>query len=335
MQKLPTLKSLRAFEAAARLGSFTRAAEELCLAQSAVSRQVRGLEDQLGARLFDLIRQRIVLTQAGRAYLEEIRPVLANLEAASTRVSARAKGVELIEMATLPTFCSRWLIPRLPKFYVEHPQASIRLTSKFDPFSFDAEPFDIAIHFGTPDWAGTRMYHMFDERMVAICSPDFLRRHNIRSDADLAAAPLLHLSLRRTAWVDWCTQLSISTRNAYSGWLLDQFSMLTEAAVAGLGAALLPDLFVEEELRRGKLVLASTSAVESSKGYYIAIPENRPTAPIVTELCAWILREAEQTLNASHSATYASDSGHELPQRHNVVPKRQQPPKAPSNIIMK
>ncbi|MYF71539.1 MAG: LysR family transcriptional regulator, partial [Proteobacteria bacterium] len=94
MQKLPTVTSLRAFEAAARLGSFTRASEELYLAQSAVSRQVRGLEDQLGARLFDLIRQRIVLTQAGRAYLEEIRPILAHLEAASTRVSARAKGVQ-------------------------------------------------------------------------------------------------------------------------------------------------------------------------------------------------------------------------------------------------
>ena len=335
MQNLPTLKSLRAFEAAARLGSFTRASEELCLAQSAVSRQVRGLEDLLGARLFDLIRQRIVLTQAGRSYLEEIQPILANLEAASTRVGARAKGIQLIEMATLPTFCSRWLIPRLPRFYAEHPQASIRLTSKFHPFSFDAEPFDIAIHFGTPDWSGTQMHHMFDERMIAICSPDFLRRHNIRSDADLAAAPLLHLSLRPTAWVDWCTQLSISTRNAYSGWLLDQFSMLTEAAVAGLGAALLPDLFVEEELRRGKLVLASASAIESSKGYYIAIPDNRPTAPIVTELCNWILREAELTLHESRRDSDALVAGNELHQEHDLVPKMQQYPEPPSNIIIK
>ena len=148
---------------------------------------------------------------------------------------AHAGGVQLIEMATLPTFCSRWLIPRLPKFYADHPPSVDLRYVQFDPFGFDAEPFDIAIHYGTPDWAGTRMYHLFYERMIAICSPEFLRRHNIQSDAQLAAAPLLHLSLRRTAWVDWCEQLSISTRNAYSGWLCDQFSMLIEAAATGLG----------------------------------------------------------------------------------------------------
>ena len=335
MNNLPTITSLRAFEAAARLGSFTRAAEELCLAQSAVSRQVRGLEDQLGARLFDLIRQRIVLTQAGRTYLEEVRPVLANLKAASSRVSVHAEGVQLIEMATLPTFCSRWLIPRLPKFYADHPQASICLTSKFDPFSFDAEPFDIAIHYGTPDWAGARMYQLFPERMIAICSPEFLRRQNIRSDAELAAAPLLHLSLRRTAWVDWCEQLSISTRNAYSGWLCDQFSMLIEAAAAGLGAALLPDLFVEDELKSGKLVLASASAIDSTKGYYIVIPENRPTASIVTELCNWMLREAERTLHVTRSSPGRLAQHENLRQEHNVVTKLQQPKPPPSHIIMK
>ena len=292
MRKLPSITALQAFESAARLGSFTRAAEELNLAQSAISRQVRGLEDHLGARLFDLIRQRIVLTQAGRSFVEELRPVLANLRVSCARVSAQADGVQLIEMATLPTFCSRWLIPRLPDYYAQNRRASISFTSKFDPFSFDAEPFDLAIHFGKPDWPDAVMLHLFDERMVAICSPAFRQKHRIRSDKDLAAAPLLHLSLRRTAWPDWCEQQSLSTANAFRGRLYDQFSMLTEAAAAGLGAALVPDLFVEEELRTGKLVIASQSAIDSDSGYYLAIPDNRPTPPAVESLRDWLLAQA-------------------------------------------
>ena len=291
-RRLPSIKALQAFESAARLGSFTHASVELHVAQSAISRQVRGLEERLGARLFDLIRQRIVLTQAGQIFVEELRPVLANLGASCARVSAFADGVQLIEMATLPTFCSRWLIPRLPDYYAQNQRASISFTSKFDPFSFDVEPFDLAIHFGKPDWPDATMHHLFDERMVAICSPDFRQKHKIRSNKDLAAGPLLHMSLRRTAWLDWCEQLSLPTENAFHGRLYDQFSMLTAAAAAGLGAALVPDLFVEEELRTGKLAIASQSVIDADFGYYLAIPENRPIAPVVESLRDWLLAEA-------------------------------------------
>ena len=206
MKKLPSVSSLQAFEAAARLGSFTLAAEELNMAQSAISRQVRGLEDQLGARLFDLIRQRIILTGDGLMFLEEVRPILAKLEAASRRVSAHAVGIQPIEMATLPTFCSRWLIPRLPKFYEKNPRASLNFTSKFAAFSFDTQPFDLAIHFGKPDWPDTTMHHLFQEKMVAICSSEFLKKHNIRSDKDLAGVPLLHLTVRLGQWSNWFDQ---------------------------------------------------------------------------------------------------------------------------------
>lgn len=297
-RKLPSITALQAFESAARLGSFTLASEELHLAQSAISRQVRGLEDYLGAGLFDLIRQRIVLTQTGQIFLEEVRPVLASLSASCARVSAYADGVQLIEMATLPTFCSRWLIPRLPDYYAKNQRALISFTSKFDPFDFDAEPFDLAIHFGKPDWPDATMCHLFDEHMVAVCSPAFKQEHQIRSDKDLAAAPLLHMSLRRAAWLDWCEQLSLPTENAVCGRMYDQFSMLTEAAAAGLGAALIPDLFIEEELRTGKLVIASQSVLESDSGYYLAIPEHRPTPPAVEALRDWLIAEAASSAKA-------------------------------------
>jgi len=305
MPKLPSLTSLQAFEAAARLGSFTRAAEELNLAQSAISRQVRGLEGHLGVRLFDLIRQRIVLTQAGRSFVEEITPSLANLSASCSRISARGEGIELIEMAILPTFCSRWLIPRLPAFYAKYPKISISFTSKFDPFSFDTEPFDLAIHFGKPDWPEAEMFHLFDEHLIAICSPDFRSNHAIRSDKDLALAPLLHLSLRRTAWSDWCEQMSMTSKNTTRGRLYDQFSMLIEAAAAGLGTALVPDLFVEEELRTGKLVRASMTAIESDSGYYVAIPQNRPSLAAVETFRDWLLDQARKPDKDGSAETYS------------------------------
>ena len=144
-RRLPSIKALQAFESAARLGSFTHASVELHVAQSAISRQVRGLEERLGARLFDLIRQRIVLTQAGQIFVEELRPVLANLGASCARVSAFADGVQLIEMATLPTFCSRWLIPRLPDYYAQNQRASISLRCKRQTFElqlFENEMID-------------------------------------------------------------------------------------------------------------------------------------------------------------------------------------------------
>ena len=238
-------------------------------------------------------------------FLEEVRPILAKLEAASRRVSAHAVGIQPIEMATLPTFCSRWLIPRLPKFYEKNPRASLNFTSKFAAFSFDTQPFDLAIHFGKPDWPDTTMHHLFQEKMVAICSSEFLKKHNIRSDKDLAGVPLLHLTVRLGQWSNWFDQHSISIGNAYQGRRYDQFSMLTEAAAVGLGAALMPELFVEEELRTGKLVVASSSVIESPDSYYLAIPDNRPTAPAVSKFCEWLLSEVALS-GGSEPATEAA-----------------------------
>ena len=290
---LPSFAALQAFEAAARHGSFTRAADELNLTQGAISRQVRGLEQALGIRLFELVRQRVVLTDLGQRYLLDVRRTLASLEGSTLRAMELADGGEIIDLATLPTFCSRWLIPRFPSFYAEHPGISINCVSRFFPFDFQAEPFDAAIHFGSPAWPGGVLHHLFDERMLAVCSPDFRARRRLRTDADLVGAPLLQQSTRPTAWADWFEAAGLSSELAGRGARFDQFSMLSRAAAASLGVALLPEFLIEEELRSGTLVVVGETVLETDNGYYLVIPEEKVGAKPIDRLRSWLLAQAE------------------------------------------
>lgn len=151
---VPPADTLIAFECAARHLSFTRAAEELHLTQGAVSKQVRQLEDRLGVELFRRVRQRIVLTDAGRIYLHDIRGALEQMTAATRQVMSYAGSADVLNLAVLPTFGTRWLAPRIADFGRRYPDAGLNLSVRLQPFDFDEEPFDGAIHHGDPVWAG-------------------------------------------------------------------------------------------------------------------------------------------------------------------------------------
>jgi len=301
-RRIPTtISALQAFETAARLNSFTRTAHELNLSQSAVSRQIRGLEQALGIQLFDLVRQRVVLTRAGRQYLDEVRPILQDLQNASMRAMATAQDIEILDIATLPTFCSRWIIPRLGQFYTLHPKLSLHFASRFEPFDFKSEAFDLAIHFGEPNWPDAELHPLFNEHLIAACSPAFKEQFAIESNKDLATVPLLHQSLRSDAWANWFKDIQVEAKDINLGPRFDQFSMLIEATVSGQGAALLPEFFIEEELRTGRLTRIGTRSVESTLGYYVAIPENRRDIERVNAFKGWILDRAN-AFNENHSA---------------------------------
>lgn len=291
---LPSLSALQAFEAAARHGSFSRAAEELNLTQGAVSRQVRGLENALGIRLFELVRQRVILTELGRRYLEDVRRTIDSLERSSLRAMAMAGAADIIDLAALPTFGSRWLIPRLPSFYANHPDVTLNCTSRFFPFDFRNEPFDAAIHFGPPVWPGAVLYHLFNERMLAVCSPAFRDQHHIGKDSCLADVPLLQQSTRPSAWADWFEGLGSVPRNAGAGGRYDQFSMIAQGAAAGLGAALLPEFLIEEELATGKLVVAHPHVLESGQAYFLVIPEEKTATRPLAAFRTWLMAQAVQ-----------------------------------------
>lgn len=288
---LPSLPLLAAFEAAARTGSVTRAAQELALTQSAVSRQIKALEEQLGYALFHRERQSIRLTVGGAAYAREIREALARISAASLNLRANPLGGTLT-LAVLPTFAARWLTPRLPGFLAAYPGVTINLISRLTSFDFKNEAIDAAIHFGTDDWPGAELVLLRHETVRPVCAPGLRDHHSFRRPADVRAAPLLHLTSRPDAWELWLRHHHVDDTHV-QGMLFDQFTTLTAAAAAGLGVGLIPDFLISEDLAAGRLVPALDLPVQSDGAYYLCWPTDRAEHPPLAAFRAWLLQEME------------------------------------------
>ena len=289
----PSTSLLLAFEAAARTGSVTAAARELSLTQSAVSRQILALEQQLGAQLFHRERQTIRLTPGGESYARDIRDALQRISSATLSLRANPYGGTL-NLACLPTFGARWLTPRLPGFLDANPGIRLNLMTRMTRFEFDRDPFDAAIHFGAPEWPGAELMLLRHEISVPVASPAFVRRHQLSSPEKLARAPLLHLATRPDAWERWFAGARIPVENL-RGMLFDQFATLSEAAIAGLGTALLPEFLIEGELSDGRLTRIAGTGMESDGAYYLAWPKERSSyAPLMT-FRAWIAAACGQT----------------------------------------
>jgi len=283
---LPSMSLLCAFEAAARHESFTAAAHELSLTQSAVSRQIRMLEDMLGSDLFVRERQTVKLTVAGRTYANEVRHALQHVVTATLGFRANPKGGTL-NLAILPTFGTRWLAPRLPTFMAENPGVTINLTTRLAPFDFRLDPVDAAIHFGKSEWPGAELELLMTEFVVPACNRDMMERFQFTEPRDILAAPLLHLVSRPDAWERWFRSHGIEHDGA-RGMLFDQFATAAQAALSGLGVALLPKFLIEDELARGDLCAVVDGAVESVERYYLAWPTSRAFHPPLLAFRAWI-----------------------------------------------
>ena len=289
--QLPSIQALVAFESAARHQNFTRAADELYLTQGAISRQIRVLEDRLGSSLFQRLRQRVILTAAGRAYLLEVRRLLKGLESATLRLMTAGESTNVLSLAVLPAVATHWLIPRLPDFFSKHPKISISCAIRLSPFDLTADPFDVAFHYGPPVWAGAVVHHLMDENMVAVCSPSFRESHRIRRTEDLTRVPLLHLTTRPAAWAQWFANAELPAANAFQGSIFENFAMISKAARAGLGVAIVPRYFIEEELSARTLV-ALAPPQRSNSAYYLVVPETKVTTPHVDAFVKWIMSQA-------------------------------------------
>lgn len=284
------MANLVAFEAAARHGSISRAAEELHLTQSAVSRQIHQLEQFLGVALFERVRQRIVLTDGGRIYAAEVRQTLTSLATASHQAMSFA-GSESLNLAVLPTFGARWLIPRVGSFAALHPKAAINFSARLVPFDFHEEPFDAAIHHGEPHWPGAICEHLMDEDIVAVVSPAYKRKLQLSSVRDVARATLLQQATRPLLWADWFKAAGIEDVDALRGPRFEQFAMVAQAAVASLGVALVPRFLATEEVAAGKLLVLRSHRLADTGGYYLVYPESRAQAPLVRSFRDWIMAE--------------------------------------------
>lgn len=292
-RKIPSNTSLMAFEAAARHGSFARAANELSLTEGAISRQIGRLEAFLGVTLFERIGNRVRLLPNGARYAAQIRELLDRLDRDSQYLIGQPSDGASLDIAIIPTFAMRWLIPRLSQFRQKHPNITVHLAERMEPFVLAGSGFDAAIHFEHPAWTGMWTHPLLDEVLVPVCHPDILTGGEGTSALD--NLPRLHRRQNPEAWQRYSQETGIPLTHPAMGARYDLHAMLIEAALAGLGVALVPRLYVETELARGRLVAPWPEGKTIAKTFCLILPESIGlSSEPIQAFAQWILDEARK-----------------------------------------
>lgn len=286
---LPSLSLLSAFEAVLRTSSISAAAREVNLTQSTVSRLIQNLEQQLGRPLFERHRLRLIPTEAALAYGRDVTRALDLIQRGSMEFSANPGGGAL-SLAILPAFGTRWLAPRLGKFLTRNPGVTINLATRLKRFNFAAEGFDAAIHFGMDDWRDAGHMKLFEEALTACISPTLLAEHPVHTVHDMLDLPLLQLETRSNAWKTWFAAQGADSPSV-TGMLLDQFATMTQAAISGLGVALLPDYLADIEVEEKRLVPLLKRSVPGTGAYWLVWPRSRPNYPPLEAFRTWLATE--------------------------------------------
>ena len=291
LRRLPPLNALRAFEAAARHESFTRAAEELCVTQGAVSHQVKALEAGLGIKLFNRERQRLIITEAGREYLTVLRDSFDRIAVGTERLIQRqSSGV--LTVSTSPDFAAKWLVNRLGRFAEAHPGIDLRISATLHHVDFAREDVDLAVRHGDGSWPGLDVARLSTEQLFAVCSPKLLRgRQRIGKPADVLKFPLLHLDDRKD-WTRWLEAAGVATAELSHGPVLNRASMVIDAAVDGQGIALARTTLAAWDLINGRLVRPLPETLRLSKTYWIICPKATSALPKIATFRDWLLAEA-------------------------------------------
>ncbi|MBA1320366.1 LysR substrate-binding domain-containing protein [Pseudomonas plecoglossicida] len=285
---VPSMTALQCFEAAARHLSFTRAAEELHLTQSAVSKQVAQLEEMLHHHLFLRIRRRLQLTPAGSLYLAEVNKILTQVDMSSRYILTYGEQTEILKVATQPSFGVRWLIPHLKGFGKRYPNIHLDIRNEMEPFALLQGSADVVFFFGQGTWPGATCVQLFDEEVVPVCAPELLQGRELSDASALAELVLMQSTSRPEAWHEWFLEQGLHTDNSYHGPRFDTFYMALSAAQAGCGVALVPRYLAEKELAEGSLVIAWQHAMRSNGAHYLAYAEHAAEVPKVRALVEWI-----------------------------------------------
>lgn len=311
---LPSLAALQAFEAAARHLSFTRAAEDLFVTQSGISRQITNLEVFLGLRLFERAGSRLVITDAGSKYLSDVVHTLNKLEEASIDLVRGRKTDASLMIEANPTFVSRWLAPRLAHFVRLAPEVPVEVNPLAAEVDFKTCRFDIAIMRGTGAWHEARAQELFAEELVVVASHKLIALGEKRDRLDFAQIPTLQNASRPSLWLQWLRASGLNNDGVIQGVRFAQSEMLISAAVSGLGLAVVPVHYVERELRSGELHTPFGNPVRSGESYWAVTPERKYQKQHVRVFRDWLIKQAAITpfttpLFATAAADQASDQG--------------------------
>jgi len=294
LRTLPPLNALRAFEAAARLGSFKAAATELHVSQGAISQHVRQLEDWFGQPLFERHNRRVVLTPAATAYLAEIGPAFDRIASATTRYGRGARHTRtVLRVSSVATFALRWLVPRLERFRRLHPEADVRLDTSNEPVDVLRESYDVIIRGGPDTFYGYAMRPFLSEQRLPVCSPALLAGAPLAAPADLRHHTLLHASTLPRVWDDWLALAGVPALAPAAALTLDHFYLTLQAALDGLGVAMGPTALVADDLASGRLVAPFPALRLPSRSYCSYVPQDKAGDAIVQAFTGWLEAEGD------------------------------------------
>lgn len=284
----PSVQELRSLVFCGDLGSVSRAAEALNLTQSAVSRSIRTLEERLGVKLFHRVRKRLHLSDAGRAMIHESREILEALERTAKMAMAFSEGGDVLRLAVLPTFAATWLIPRLPEFLKIRPDVSIDLTSALHPVDFDESPFDAAIQRAVMARRDADVIPLLNETLIMVAAPSLIAVGQTLSSVEMASYPLIQLATRPELWNDWLEQAGAARIERLPGPRMQHFDMVISAAEAGLGIALIPEIFAERALATGVLHKVSPHTLNGPTPYALIRPKSGENSSTLDDFESWL-----------------------------------------------
>ena len=293
--RLPSLNGLRAFEAAARHLSFTLAATELNVTQTAISHQIRRLEEELGIRLFIRQNRALALTPEARDYLPGVRAAFNDLRLATDRLLRRDDD-KVLTLSTLASLAAKWLLPRLTDFQEQHPGIDVRITTSTSLVDFQRDDVDAAIRYGRGQWPGLRADWLMADELFPVCSPSLLRGDKpLQRPEDLRNHPLLHTSNANSDdWRLWLTAAGLPADIAKQpGITFDMIFMTIQAAIDGIGVAMGRTSYVQDDIAKGRLVVPFKIALPADAGFYLVAPQGRREAPKLAAFREWVVAAAQ------------------------------------------
>lgn len=291
-RRLLPLNALKAFEAAGRHLNFTAAAEELSVTLSAISHQIRQLEELLGVPLFHRTKKGLVLSTEGQLILPDVQEGFDHLASALSKLEAR-RGEGILTVSMLSTFAMRWFIPRLPRFEAQYPDIEVRITTSLRPADLEREGIDCAIRHGDGEWPGLTATRLFSESLVPVAHPKFAKdKSSLRKPSDLKGQKLLHSQNRRDDWRIWLNAVGEKGIDYNAGPVFETRSYAIQAAVQGMGIAVMDPELVAEEIAGGRLVtLFDGTPLPLTNGYWFVCLKHMADAPRIKAMRDWLMQD--------------------------------------------
>jgi len=288
-RKLPPLNPLLTFEVAARCVSFTRAAEELCVTQGAISRQVKALEEHLGVQLFEREHNGLRLTPGAEAFAATLTSALDRINRATDHFLATRNHSTLI-VRSYSTLLTRWLVPRLTSFFAKYPQIEVRLVANPDPVNFERDTCDVGIVY-SPRMEGVEKHFLFSDALAPVCSPTMIDEWDLKSPRDLLDVPALVLNARQADWTDWLAMVGLGGQPLLRKMFFDDLSIVYECTLQGQGVAMGQIPYLQRELAEGKLICPFEPILRRGAGYYLVYPKQRLEFEKVRVFSDWLLTQ--------------------------------------------